>query len=301
VTSTTVTGLTNGTAYTFRVAAVNGLGTGAYSTVSAAVTPSVPASIAGLQLWLDASDSATLFDATTGGSLVAADGGVARWQDKSGNGRHATQSTSGSRPLRKTAIQGGKDVLRFDGTDDVIALESDLALNAAQSLFVVFKPTSTITTSSYGQLLSGGTFSGAGTGTSQFGLSLGSTSGSIQNERLLLFVVAEDGNGNAQVYGHGQTSADVSGCTLVYYSFASTGNTFAGRVNGSASFATAADPGGFSSIQSRRPTVFRRVGSAPSSSFCAADVCEIIIYNSALSDADRSAIESYLMTKWGIA
>ena len=35
----TVTGLTNGTAYQFRVAGVNGIGTGAYSTASAAVTP----------------------------------------------------------------------------------------------------------------------------------------------------------------------------------------------------------------------------------------------------------------------
>lgn len=82
---------------------------------------------AATSLWLDASDSATLYDATTGGSLVAANGQVARWEDKSGNGRHFTQSTAGYRPVRKTAIRNSKDVLLFDGLDD--GLESTTFVN----------------------------------------------------------------------------------------------------------------------------------------------------------------------------
>jgi hypothetical protein len=60
-------------------------------------------------LWLDAADSSTLFDAVSGGSLVVADGGIARWEDKSGNGYHYTQSTAGARPIRKVSDQNGKD------------------------------------------------------------------------------------------------------------------------------------------------------------------------------------------------
>jgi hypothetical protein len=37
-----VTGLTNGTAYTFRVAAINAIGVGAYTAASSSVTPAIP-------------------------------------------------------------------------------------------------------------------------------------------------------------------------------------------------------------------------------------------------------------------
>jgi len=79
-----------------------------------------PRSLPGLGLWLDASDPSTLYDATTGGSLVAANGAVARLEDKSGNGRHLTQATLNNRPLRKTSVQNGRDALEFDGTNDFL-------------------------------------------------------------------------------------------------------------------------------------------------------------------------------------
>ena len=47
LTSHTITGLTNGTAYTFKVAAINGLGTGAQSAASNSVTPTAPATAPG--------------------------------------------------------------------------------------------------------------------------------------------------------------------------------------------------------------------------------------------------------------
>jgi hypothetical protein len=88
-------------------------------------------------LWLDAADSSTLFDATSGGSLVAADGAVARWEDKSGNARHVTQGTLGSRPARKISIQNSKDGILFDGNND--DLSGSISINPLnESTFVVF-------------------------------------------------------------------------------------------------------------------------------------------------------------------
>ena len=49
-------------------------------------------------LWLDAADPSTLFDAVSGGNNVTTGNAVARWQDKSGNGRNVTQSNASFRP-----------------------------------------------------------------------------------------------------------------------------------------------------------------------------------------------------------
>jgi hypothetical protein len=98
-----------------------------------------PNLISGLQLWLDASDSSTLFNDTVGGSLVTADGSaVARWADKSGNNRHATQSTANSRPLLKTSIKNGKNILRFDGSND--QLTSVLSVNSPMTFVIAAYP-----------------------------------------------------------------------------------------------------------------------------------------------------------------
>jgi len=82
-------------------------------------------------LWLDASDAATLYNATSGGSLVSIGGGVARWEDKSGNAKHALQpGASGKQPLRQS---GGID---FDGTDDALQVAS-IALPTFLTVFFV--------------------------------------------------------------------------------------------------------------------------------------------------------------------
>ena len=79
----------------------------------------LPQNYSGLKLWYDASDADTLFDAVSGGSPVVTNGSpVARWEDKSGNGLHLTQATSGQRPTLNVAAKNGLDALNFDGVND---------------------------------------------------------------------------------------------------------------------------------------------------------------------------------------
>ena len=95
-------------------------------------------------LWLDAADASTLYDATSGGSLVAADGTVARWQDKSGDGRHVIQSTAGFRPQRKTASQNGLDALLLDGNDWLEAASAAALPNTAKTIIAAVKSTNAV-------------------------------------------------------------------------------------------------------------------------------------------------------------
>jgi len=71
----TVTGLTDGTAYTFSVQAANGVGSGPASDPSAAVTPEVTvppaASIAGLPTWLNTTSVPLRWSATMGTAPIA--------------------------------------------------------------------------------------------------------------------------------------------------------------------------------------------------------------------------------------
>jgi hypothetical protein len=88
---------------------------------------SSPLDISGCQFWYDASQITGLSDADP----------VATWSDLSGNARHATQATSGKRPLYRTNIVNGLPILRFDGTDDNISA-AGFTLNQPCTMVAVF-------------------------------------------------------------------------------------------------------------------------------------------------------------------
>lgn len=71
-----------------------------------------PADLPNVQFWYDADDASTI---TSSGGLVS------QWNDKSGNARHLTQATSGSRPSTGTRTLNGRNVIDHDGTGKNLA------------------------------------------------------------------------------------------------------------------------------------------------------------------------------------
>lgn len=91
-----------------------------------------PNNLSGLALWLKA-DVGTY--QSSGGSTATADGDpIGEWQDQSGSGNHAAQSSAGAKPTLK--IVSGVRLVRFDGSD---RLATPSFLLSATTVFAVMK------------------------------------------------------------------------------------------------------------------------------------------------------------------
>jgi hypothetical protein len=85
-------------------------------------------------LWLDAADAST---------VTTVSGAVSQWNDKSGNARHATQSTAGSRPAYSSTGFSTRPGITFDGNDDTML--HTCAQAGQYTLIAVYKVNSTQT------------------------------------------------------------------------------------------------------------------------------------------------------------
>jgi hypothetical protein len=236
-------------------------------------------------LWLDAADSSTLFDAVSGGSLVAADGAVARWEDKSGNGRHATQSGGTARPLRKVSAINSMDSLRFDGSNDNLKLSDRALLRNLPGVTVFFVAKSA--TSAAGERILFSAFVNANTGNMHAlgqlanqgrygGRRVSGTAGDFSNagtfDTSTTLIVAQQrwSVAQKQLWIHG-TSVDND------LAFQDAGN--------SENLDSFADP---------------TIGSNSANDFLFnGDIAECVLLQSSAITADQQLIEGYLAWKWG--
>jgi hypothetical protein len=255
-------------------------------------------------LWLDAADNTTIFSDAGTTQAVAGTSTVQQWNDKSGNGRNASQSTVGSRPSYTAAGQNGRNTITFDGSSDGLSLATGLSLGTAHSIFLVAKNSATITSATSAQLLlNGGSYTFPSTTTSEFLLGAGSLTGALVDERLYSVVVAHN-SAVADVWGHGKTNADVSGAFILGSSFTTAGNVFTGRLNGENDLTTAAGFGNrsYSSTNTRYPTFAQHIGfrGVNNTLYWSGDINEIIVTTAFLATFETQRIEGYLAHKWGL-
>lgn len=84
-------------------------------------------------VWFDASDITTMFQDVAGTIPVTAAGqSVARWVDKSGNGFHATQATSGNRPTFQVDADGKGNLTFASASNQYLVTSAINFTNTAQ-------------------------------------------------------------------------------------------------------------------------------------------------------------------------
>lgn len=245
-----------------------------------AVTVSAPVSIrvtststialpspARLKLWLRA-------DA----GVITSGGAVSTWEDQSGNLNHAVQALADNQPQSEDNAINNKPALRFDGENDSLAIPHSLSLAMVEELTSFF-------------VVSVDDFE-------TFRAVWAKTDGN-QPRPTDYYFVADSGNPRLTRGGTGVGSVDGT-TALAAGEYAIVGFDVAGPLvhhylngglNGEGSISAGpVDAGKPLQIGTRDDQGTRLRGS----------LAELIIYNSVLSAADRSAVLAYLSDKYGI-
>lgn len=225
-----------------------------------------PNHVPNLQLWLDAADVATITESS---------GAVSQWDDKSGNGFHATQSTGSAQPTTNATSLAGKNVIDFT-TDDYMSIASFtgvLSLSNAFSAFVAFRMNVDDVTE---KTLMASTVSGV--------------------DRTLMQV-----NAQKLVCGTYNGSWEYN-----HVGFTNTSNTHILQMNNSSSnsvtpYLDKDELVGTSSFLASSNTAGTTIGARTNgNTFFEGSVAEILIFSRELVAAEAERVNLYLAAKWGV-
>ena len=225
-----------------------------------------PTQIDGCTLWLDADDQDSII-------------GTATWLDKSGQGHNLVstllESSGASAPVLTSDVINGRSAMKFDGTDDYMRIVDTLDVSATTGFtqFFVFRNT----------VVSAAVVLG--------GLAQASASTNFVQ-------LEEDRFG----FGGGGTYSTVSSVARDNTPFIVMGR----RVSGSGTVAVDAKWNGasYAGTTSAYGTVDRfHIGGNSydsGSQYYNGYICEVIVYNTNLSDTQVEQVELYLSRKWNI-
>ena len=234
---------------------------------------------AGLALWLDAEDTASISLNPLNNS------GVVQWNDKSGNERHVSQAAVSQQPAYNVTGLNGKPTITFDGTNDILLNQNAGSVGVTNiSMFMVTRYVT-----------------GAG---EDISMGIGQTG---QTGAIRVFYRA--GSGTTQ--GFASWARDVSASSLpidmggVHHIFeavqpnAATVNLFRDGTAGTGNpytFSPAATvPVNFNGF-----SIGSLQGPAVGNYYSNIQTSEVIVSYTALSTDDRQKLEGYLAWKWGL-
>ena len=219
-------------------------------------------------LWLDAADAST---------ITESGGAVSQWNDKSGNGRNATQATSSSRPTLTTAAQNSRNVITFDGSADFMEFSGITLDNNNTFVFSVYNRTAANTHNiDVGSITASTSAPERGYGNLWF------------TDNILYSILRSTGIG---IHG---TASTATGVTL---------NSLARNDTGTQAWRNGTILGTRQTAASAANPVLNQIGRQNSPSgfyYSTGFIAEIIIGRFDISDATRQKIEGYLAHKWGL-
>jgi hypothetical protein len=242
--------------------------TSTYTTDAGPVTAvSSPTEIAGCVGWWDASDASTLFAADTGSTLATTT--VGRWANKGtlGSAADLLQATSASRPTTAASTRNGRNVLSFDGTDDF--LQRSFTLSQPCTVLMAFACPSTP------------------------GSNLTLIDGAGAGNKLRVFTSGS----NLAMYSGAQLTSNILPSSLPAWGVRSF--VFNGASSAAISGGLVDTAGNTGTTAADGLTV--AAWGAGGSQFFGVTVAEIVVFNSALSTADRARVEAYLAQRWGVS
>ena len=236
-------------------------------------TSFLPTQISGLTLWLDANDSGSLYQVSNGTNPALNNNDfIGLWKDKSGNSNNATQSTASLRPYVVASGQNSKNIIRFPYAAWNAAtgpyMNATIGSLSAYSVFIICKFR---TNEYYSMVLTGGS--------NQFEVRNYSTTGYIEWNI-------------AGGYFPRDTVSNVGSYILIELTRSGSDYTLYknGISVGTSNNASSLNIGSTIFISSRSGNSYYFDG----------DMAEMLIYNSALTLAQRQQVEAYLNQKWGV-
>lgn len=222
-----------------------------------------PASVSSLAAWL------------RGDTIVTSGSAVTSWTDKSGSGRHATQGTAAAQPVLVASSINSLPAVQFDGNDDVLSFgASTFSALTGGELFIV------------GRVNADPPALGNQTGIATFG--------SAADAAHLPFT---DGTvyetfGSTTRHTVGNPAASLAEPFI--YNVTSVAGELTARLNGTQIYTNAVNTVGWSAA----PTIGQSLPS--SGAWLQGVLAEVIVYGAKLSTTDRTNVQAYLASRYGI-